>query len=86
MHAKHWNFQGKQLKQLKQINIGIRERKSKTTFEKALMVKDICFIESYFGKWTIPSNALSSAMDLNFLNFDTFFLMISSQGEQLSIK
>jgi hypothetical protein len=30
----------------------------------------------------LPSNALNSAMDLN---FDTFFLMISSQGEKLSI-
>ncbi len=30
----------------------------------------------------VPSNALCSAMDLN---FDIFFLMISSQGEQLSI-
>ncbi len=30
----------------------------------------------------VPSNTLSSAMDLN---FDTFFLTISSQGEKLSI-
>jgi hypothetical protein len=35
IHVKYWNFQGKQLKQLKQINIGIWERKSKTTFEKS---------------------------------------------------
>jgi hypothetical protein len=32
--------------------------------------------------YCIPSNAVSSAKDLN---FDTFFLMISYQGEQLSI-
>jgi hypothetical protein len=33
--------------------------------------------------YILPSNALSSAKDLN---FDTFFLMISYQGDQLSIK
>jgi hypothetical protein len=39
--------------------------------------------QEYLRVLKIPSNALSSAMDLN---FDTFFLMISSQGEQLSIR
>jgi hypothetical protein len=32
---------------------------------------------------SLPSNAPSSEMDLN---FDTFFLMISSQGKQFAVK
>ncbi len=58
----------------------ILEDRSSSSLKSTLAI--LHTVQEDFGSYEVPSNALSSAKDLN---FDTFFLMISYQGEQLTI-